>query len=158
MGSKKNKIKKVLAPTSPPTSDANAISDNNANANANNDGSDEQQQQHLMDDLLSELDSRDPSVRRESAVVLEEVRTRQAAEAAPPDKAAGGNSKARFKARQVRLRFATPALATVTSLSLRQGKPQRLLDSSRPSIPTPMRSSSGRPRRRNVRSTGCATS
>ena len=54
-------------------------------------------------------------------------------------------------------RFATPAPATMTSLSLRQGKPQRSLNSSRPSTPMPMRSSSGRPRRRSARSTGYAT-
>jgi hypothetical protein len=152
MGSKKNKIKKVLAPTSPPTNDANA--DANTTSTSNDNADDDQ---HLMDELFSQLDSRGQSVRSEPATVLEEVRTRQAAQAAPPDKA-GGNSKARFKARQVRPRFATPAPPTVTSLSLRQGKPQRLLNTSHPSIPTPMRSSSGRPRRRNVLSTGYATS
>jgi len=157
MGSKKNKVRKVFALTSPPTSDANAHTIND-NPTANNDDD-----EHLVDDLLTQLDSRDQSVRRESATVLGEVRARQAAQASPPDKAGGdgngsGSGKVRFKARQVRPRFATPALATMTCLSLRQGKPQRSLNSSRPSIPTPMRSSSGRPRRRSARSTRCATS
>ena len=152
MGSKKNKVRKVFAPTSPPTIDANAHA---INDNPTADDDDE----HLVDDLLTQLDSRDQSVRRESATVLGEVRARQAAQASPPDKAGGnGSGKVRFKARQVRPRFATPAPATMTCLSSRQGKPQRSLNSSRPSMPTPMRSSSGRLRRRSAPSTRCATS
>jgi OTU domain-containing protein 6 len=104
MGSKKNKVKKVFAPTSPPTNDTNANVIDNTTTNHHNDDHND-----LVDDLLTQLDSGDQSVRRESATVLEEVRAQQTAQAAPPDKA-GGNSKARFKARQVRPRFATPTL------------------------------------------------
>jgi len=94
MGSKKNKVKKVFAPTSPPTNDTNANAiDTTTNDNNISDHND------LVDDLLTQLDSRDQSVRRESATVLEEVRAQQTAQATPPDKA-GGNSKAKFKARQ----------------------------------------------------------
>lgn len=87
MGSKKNKVKKVFAP-SPSAPNDNAIDDN-----ANN---------NLVDDLLTELNSRDETAtaQRESATVLEEIQTRQQSEAAPtaaPDKT---GSKNRFKARQ----------------------------------------------------------
>jgi hypothetical protein len=91
MGSKKNKVKKLLAPSPSPTTTNNAIDDD------------------LMDDLLTALDSRDETVHRESATVLEEIQTKQPlAQAAPPDKT---GSKSRFKARQVRsVVFSTPAL------------------------------------------------
>ena len=135
MGSKKNKVKKVFAPSGSPPTTSN---DDNA----------------LVDDLLTELDSRDPSVRQESATVLEEIRVRQVAEVSPPDKA---GSKARFLARQVRL-LRNDCSATVTSLSSRQGKLLHLLTSRPLLIPMPMRSWSGKPKRRSARSIGYATS
>jgi hypothetical protein len=141
MGSKKNKIKQAFAPSPAPN-------DNSVyNSNAIDDD--------LVDELLTALDSRDATVRRESATVLEEVQTEQAAaQAAPPDKA---GSKSRFKARQVRPVHHACA-AGVTGLSSREGKRPRSPDSRRPSTPTRMRSSSGRPRMRSARSTGYATS
>jgi len=135
MGSKKNRVKKVFAPSSSPPP-SNALNDN-----------------ALVDDLLTELDSRNQSVRQGSATVLEEIRARQAAEASPPDKA---GSKTRFRARQVRP-VRNDCSATETSLSSRQGK---LLPSptSRPLlIPMLTQSWSGRPKRRSVRSIGYAT-
>jgi len=134
MGSKKNKLKKPFAPSPPPS---NTIDDN-----------------ALVDDLLTELDSRNQSVRQGSATVLEEIRARQAAQASPPDKT---GSKARFSARQVR-QVRNDCSATVTSLSLRQGKLMRSLASRRPSIPMRTRSWSGRPKRRSALSIGYATS
>lgn len=95
MGSKKNRVKKVFAP-SPATPNNNATDDHTTD--------------DLVDDLLTELNSRDPTVQRESATVLEEIQTRQqsqAAQEAAPDKA---GSKNRFKARQVRLGSSTLAL------------------------------------------------
>lgn len=88
MGSKKNRVKKVFAPTL--TAPNNHAIDEHTDAN-------------LVDDLLAELNSRDETVQRESATVLEEIQTRQqadAAQAAAPDKT---GSKNRFRARQVRL-------------------------------------------------------
>jgi hypothetical protein len=146
MGSKKNRVKKVFAPSPAPTT-----IDNNDNNAVDDD---------LMDDLLTALDSRDETVHRESATVLEEIQTKQpVAQAAPPDKA---GSKSRFKARQVRpvLFFSTPALRLVCkeSLSSRQGDPLRSPNSRRLSTLRRMRSSSVKPRMRSVRSTGYATS
>jgi OTU domain-containing protein 6 len=88
MGSKKNKVKQAFAPSPAPNDNNNSV----YNTNAIDDD--------LVDELLTALDSRDATVRRESATVLEEVQTEQAAaQAAPPDKA---GSKSRFKARQGR--------------------------------------------------------
>jgi OTU domain-containing protein 6 len=135
MGSKKNKVRKVFAPTSPPTTDANANSINdNPTTNNNNDDDDDE---HLVDDLLTQLDSRDQSVRRESATVLEEVRARQAAQASPSDKAGGngnGNSsgKVRFMARQVRSRFATPRSRDDDMLILKARKAAALAEQQPP--------------------------
>ena len=143
MGSKKNRIKQAFAPSPAPNDNDNSV----YNSNAIDDD--------LVDELLTALDSRDATVRRESATVLEEVQTEQvAAQAAPPDKA---GSKSRFKARQVRPVHHACA-AGVTGLSSREGKRPRSPDSRRPSTPTRMRSSSGRPRMRSARSTGYATS
>jgi hypothetical protein len=138
MGSKKkNKGKRGFAPSPPPSTSNHAVDDSD-----------------LVDDLLAELDSRDHSARQEPAPVLEEIRPRQAAQPAPPDKA---GSKTRFRARQVRpLRCACSAM--VTSLSSRKGKLQRSQDSRRLLMPTPMPSWSGRLRMRNVRSIGYVTS
>jgi hypothetical protein len=137
MGSKKNKIKQVFVPSPAPPNEYDNI-----------DGD-------LVDELLNALDSRDSAVRRESAVVLEEVQTKQeAARAAPPDKT---GSKGRFKARQVRpVRYARSS--GVTSLSSREGKRPRSQNSRRLSTPMRMRSWSGKPRTRNARLTGYATS
>ncbi|KAI9508270.1 hypothetical protein F5148DRAFT_925119 [Russula earlei] len=84
MGSKKNKAKKVVvASPSPSSSHGNTADD----------------VYDLVDDLLTELDSRDQAVRPEPAPVLDEVQAKRAAQAAAPDKAGG---KSRFKARQAR--------------------------------------------------------
>ncbi|KAI0302269.1 hypothetical protein BC826DRAFT_1090005 [Russula brevipes] len=82
MGSKKNRVKRALqlAPA-PASSPSHAVDDD------------------LVDDLFTELDSRDKTVRQESATVLEEIQAQQAQHAAPPDKG-GGGSRNRFKARQ----------------------------------------------------------
>ncbi|KAH9893901.1 cysteine proteinase [Epithele typhae] len=79
----KNKIKKALSPphsTSPPEPTA----DDDA----------------LMDDLMAQLDSKNGTVRQESATVLQEMQINQVAESA--EDAAKKDSKARFKARQAR--------------------------------------------------------
>jgi OTU domain-containing protein 6 len=128
MGSKKNKVKKVFAPSPA------APNNNNNNANAIDDNTD-----NLVDELLTELNSRDETVQRESATVLEEVQTRkqsEATQATAPDKA---GSKNRFKARQVRLAHPTYS-SRVTSLSSRQGKPLLSLMYNHPSTPRRMRS------------------
>jgi|SRR6266566_3368454 len=141
MGSKKNKVKKVFTP-SPAAPNNNAIDDNTDN---------------LVDELLTELDSRDETVQRESATVLDEIQTRQqseAAQAAAPDKTGGKN---RFKARQVRLGHRTYS-SRVTSLSSRQGKPQLSLTYNHPSTPRRMRSWSEKPRTRSARLIGYAMS
>ena len=141
MGSKKNRVKKVFTP-SPAAPINNAIDDNTDD---------------LVDELLTELDSRDETVQRESATVLEEIQTRQqyqAAQAAASDKS---GSKNRFKARQVRLSHHTYS-SRVTSLSSRQGKPQLLLICNHPSTPRRMRSWSEKPRMRSARSIGYAMS
>jgi hypothetical protein len=137
MGSKKNRVKKALAPA-PASSPNHAVDDD------------------LVDDLLTELDSRDKTVRQESATVLEEIQAQQAQHAAPPDKG-GGGSRNRFKARQVRT-VHDACSSMVTGLSSRQGKPQCTLNSTHLSTPTPMRSSSAKPRKRSALSTKCATS
>ena len=142
MGSKKNKVKKVFAQSSPAAPNHNAVDDSTDN---------------LVDELLTELNSRDETVQRESATVLEEIQTRQqceAAQAASPDKT---GSKNRFKARQVRLgQYACSS--RVTSLSSRQGKPLLSLTYNRPSIPRRMRSWSEKPRTRSARLIGYAMS
>jgi len=136
MGSKKNRVKKVFASTLTAPND-NAIDDNTNS---------------LVDDLISELDSRDQTVQRESATVLEEIQTRQqseATQAAGPDKT---GSKNKFKARQVRLGYSTLLARGCTSLSSRQGKPQLTLTHNHPSTPRQMRSWSEKPRTRSARS------
>jgi hypothetical protein len=142
MGSKKNRVKKVFAP-SPAAPNNNAIDDNNTD--------------NLVVDLLTELNSRNETVQRESASVLEEIQTRQqseAAQAAAPDKT---GSKNRFKARQVRMDHHTCS-SRVTSLSSRQGKPRLSLTYNHPSIPRRMRSWSEKPRTRSARLIRYATS
>jgi hypothetical protein len=143
MGSKKNRVKKVFAPTptAPNNNAIDAYTDNN----------------NLVDDLLTELNSRDSTVQRESATILEEIQTRQqseATQAAAPDKT---GSKNRFKARQVRLGHRTCS-SRVTSLSSRQGKPQLSLMRNHPSTPRQMPSWSEKPRTRSARLIGYATS
>jgi hypothetical protein len=139
MGSKKNRVKKALAPA-PASSPSHAVDDD------------------LVGDLLTELDSRNKTVRQESATVLEEIQARQAQHAAPPDKGGGGGlSRNRFKARQVRT-VHDACSSMVTGLSSRQGKPQCTPNITHLSTPTPMRSSSARPKKRSALSTRCATS
>ena len=86
MGSKKNRVKKAFA-SSPAAPINNAIDDNTNN---------------LVDDLLTELNSRNETVQRESATVLEEIQTRQQSQAAQTAALDKAGSKNRFKARQVR--------------------------------------------------------
>lgn len=138
MGSK-NKVKKAFTP-SPSAPNNNAIDDN---------------ADTLVDDLLAELNSRDSTVQRESATVLEEIQTRQQSEAGEADVLDKAGSKNKFKARQVRLGHRTCS-SRVTSLSSRQGKPQLLLTRNHPSTPLRMRSWSERPRTRNARLVGYA--
>jgi len=144
MGSKKNRVKKVFAPSPALTPTYHAIDDDDDDNN-------------LVDELLTGLDSRDKTVQRESATVLEEVQARQQpqiAQAAAPDKA---GSKNRFKARQVRSGHRNCS-SRVTSLSSRQGKPQLSLICNYPSTRRQMRSWSEKPRTRSARLIGYAMS
>jgi OTU domain-containing protein 6 len=75
-GSKKNKLKKAVS----------AFTVQNAS---------EADDEQLMDDLLAELDARNPTVRQEAATVIQEVELAHT----PPKQ----DSKSRFQARQVRL-------------------------------------------------------
>ncbi|KAI0374815.1 cysteine proteinase [Pilatotrama ljubarskyi] len=82
MAPKKSKLKKMLSPPTPPPADTNMDDD------------------QLMDDLLAQLDSKDDSVKQESATVLNEMQIDKVAdrlEAAPKK-----DPKARYKARQAR--------------------------------------------------------
>ncbi|KAI0336458.1 cysteine proteinase [Cubamyces sp. BRFM 1775] len=84
MAPKKNKLKKMLSPPAhaPPPVEANVDDDD------------------LMDDLFAQLDSKDESVKQESATVLSEMNIDKVAdklESAPKK-----DSKARHKARQAR--------------------------------------------------------
>jgi hypothetical protein len=141
MGSNRNRVKKVFAP-SPAAPNNNAVDDSTDN---------------LVDELLTELNSRDETVQRESATVLEEIQTRQQSEAAQAAALDKTGSKNRFKARQVRLGHHTCS-STMTSLSSRQGKMQLSLTYNRPSTPWRMRSWSGKPRTRSARLVGYAMS
>ncbi len=82
MGAKKNKLKRMLSPTTPPPVEPSADDD------------------ELMDDLFAQLDSRDGAVRHESATVLNEMQIDKVADQleSVPKK----DGKARHKARQVR--------------------------------------------------------
>jgi hypothetical protein len=131
MGSKKNKVKKALS--SSPSQHNNVVDDD------------------LINDLLTELDSRKKTVQEESAAVLEEILTAQTD--AVPDKS---GSKNRFRARQVRS-FHHNHSSMVTSLSSRQGKPLHSLRSSRPPTPKQMRNWNGRPEKRGAQLTRYAT-
>ncbi|TFY67292.1 hypothetical protein EVG20_g3995 [Dentipellis fragilis] len=80
MGSKRNKVKKLLSPTrvaTPPPNEA----DN----------------EELMDDLFAQLDNQDQTVRQESAVVLDAVSTNEVSRNESEGKK---DSKSRFMARQ----------------------------------------------------------
>ncbi|KAI0831231.1 cysteine proteinase [Trametes gibbosa] len=82
MAPKKNKLKKMLSPPTPPP--AETMADDN----------------DLMDDLFAQLDSKDDGTRKESAIILNEMQIDQVAdklEAAPKK-----DGKARHKARQAR--------------------------------------------------------
>ncbi len=76
---KKNKLQKVLNPS---PSDANDADDD-----------------ELVDDLIAQLESRDPTVQAEAATVLKEVSTQRAASSR--QYSTSSSSKARFLARQV---------------------------------------------------------
>ncbi|EIW60454.1 cysteine proteinase [Trametes versicolor FP-101664 SS1] len=82
MGAKKNKLKRMLSPTTPPPPEATADDD------------------ELMDDLFAQLDSKDGAVRHESATVLNEMQIDRVADQleSVPKK----DGKARHKARQAR--------------------------------------------------------
>ena len=56
----------------------------------------------LMDQLMAELDSKDNTTQAEAATVINEMNVAQSLDAAPAAKPAN-DSKARYKARQVRL-------------------------------------------------------
>jgi hypothetical protein len=107
MGSKKNRVKKVLLPSSSP----NGVVDDD-----------------LVDDLLAELDSRNKTVQEESAAVLEGIQAKQAIAPEKPN----SSSKNRFKERQVRPSHRTRS-SMVTSLSSRQGKQRHSLRNNHPS-------------------------
>lgn len=97
MGSKKNKVKKILASSStPPNPNNSAIDDD------------------LVDDLFAELDSRDKTVPQQEPASA----SAQAAAAAVLDKM---SSKSRFMARQVRVSRRDPFRAGNTKC-LSQGK------------------------------------
>ena len=140
MGSKKNRVKKVFAPAPAAPIPNNHTIDDNDNDN-------------LVDELLTELYSRNETVHRESATVLEEIQTRQQSEAEQAAALDKAGSKNRFKARQVRSVHHTRS-SRVTSLSSRQGKPQLSLICNHPSTPRRMQSWSEKPRMRNARLTG----
>lgn len=80
---KRNKIKQMLSPSSSPPPQGDAADDD-----------------ELMDELLNELDSRNPSVKSEASTVLSEMQQNRAEqiEAAPKQ-----DSKSRFQARAVRI-------------------------------------------------------
>ena len=92
MAPKKNKLKKMLSPPQPPPPEDTTIDDD-----------------ALMDDLLAQLDSRDDTVRQESATVLQEMQVQQVADQL--ENAPKKDSKARHKARQAR-----PFLSTYGSV------------------------------------------
>ena len=83
MGSKKNKVKKIFAPSTPPDPPYNAgVVD------------------ELVEDLFAELDSRDQTSQQPaSGSGSGSAQTAAAAATAAPDKTS--SSKSRFKARQV---------------------------------------------------------
>ena len=83
MAPKKNKLKKMLSPPAPapPPVDTNVDDD------------------ELMDDLFAQLDSKNETVKQESAAVLSEMNIDKVADKL--DSAPKKDSKARHKARQV---------------------------------------------------------
>ena len=93
MGAKKNKVKKMLAPLTQPSSDISFDDD-------------------CVDDIFAVLDSRDQTVQQEPTVVSAQ------SVAVASEKS---SSKSRFKARQVRL-FHCDRSSLVTRLIPRQGK------------------------------------
>ncbi len=132
MGSKKNKVKRILAPSTPPNPN-NAVDDD------------------LVDDLFAELDSRDKTVQQRQEPASASAQTAPAS----PDKM---GSKSRFKARQVRLVPSRPIRAGDKRLIPRQGKLQRSLTSNLRRMPTPTPNWSAKPKRKSARSTRYATS
>lgn len=82
MAQKKNKLKKMLSPPQPAPMDDPVDDD------------------ALMDDLFAQLDSKNEVVREESATVLKEMQINEVAQKA--EEASKKDSKARYKARQVR--------------------------------------------------------
>ena len=111
----KSKLKKMLSPqTSPPQAD---LVDDDA----------------LMDDLMAQLDSRDQTVCRETATVLQEMQVNQAAEEL--DSAPKKDSKARFKARQARLLLCLCHPLSVFTMELQARKAAVLADNYAPNDP-----------------------
>ena len=98
----KSKLKKVLSPPQPPLPQEDLVDDD-----------------ALMDDLLAQLDSKDEVVREETATVLQEMQVNKVAEelSSAPKK----DSKARFKARQVRPPLASPEYVVSTRESGEEG-------------------------------------
>jgi hypothetical protein len=85
-GSKRAKVKKISSPaTATPPQEDSAPADTEV----------------LLDDLLAELDSRNPVVQQEAATVISEIQLNSDSVVSPPPNEKKG-SKQRFKEREVR--------------------------------------------------------
>lgn len=85
-GQKRAKLKKVLSPppsTSPPAQGSSPADD------------------ALLDDLLSQLDSRSPAVQQEAAAVINEMQVNGNPAVSPPPQDNRKGSKQRFREREV---------------------------------------------------------
>ena len=134
----KSKLKKVLSPPQPALPQEDLVDDD-----------------ALMDDLLAQLDSKDEVVREETATVLQEMQVNKVAEelGSAPKK----DSKARFKARQVR---PLPRLSRICSFNsrVRRRRQLRLLIATHPMTPKPTRVWSVKPKKRKPTSNACVMS
>ncbi|TFK54930.1 OTU-domain-containing protein [Heliocybe sulcata] len=81
----RNKLKKVLSPTSHAAEPEPAMADD-----------------ELMDELMAQLDSRDQTVQKESATVLSEIQEASQSPPAPQPEQPKKDRKARYQARQAR--------------------------------------------------------
>lgn len=137
--SKRAKLQKAFSPSSSSPS----VPDDNAD------------DPDLMDELLAHLDSKDASVREESATVIAEVQSREVADASPPPKK---DSKSRYLARQV---FSLPVIPIPLHLTGHHDhRPKRLLLSHRIKAMTIRRlrhSAQQISRMRRLASRACAT-
>jgi OTU domain-containing protein 6 len=89
-GSKRQKLKKVLSPVS------------GRSSNATSPPPADEEDEDLMDQLMAELDSKDQATQAEAATVLNEI-TETRSHDNSPTAIPTNDSKARYKARQVRL-------------------------------------------------------